>query len=372
MGREGRRINIHYANAYHYDRTAFTYNTYLPTPYIAYNADNGFLLNLGVQFTRQRYGKPGYSTKHNLQSAVSSLGNFTIDYELRLHQALGKWDLVGGGGIGVPANFNYFFGLGNETVKIDSLFDNRFYRTNYDSYFFRLELLREFWKRCYFSTGLEYQNNEANIENGKILDDAELGNVFGRNPVNLVQGIVALNFDFKDNPYIPKRGMQFYLGHKNGFVTSEYNDNFGQTELFLEQYISSRWDNPVTLGIRLGGSHKYGPVPFYNLRYLGQRNNLRGYLRNRFTGDWTAYLNTNLGIQLVEARTSIVPFRIGLHGFFDMGRVWLNEENSTQWHKGYGGGFYIVPLREQFVIYLALGFSEEETGLLMFNLGRFF
>jgi hemolysin activation/secretion protein len=122
----------------------------------------------------------------------------------------------------------------------------------------------------------------------------------------------------------------------------------------------------------LGGSHKYGPVPFYNLRYLGQRNNLRGYLRNRFTGDWTAYLNTNLGIQLVEARTSIIPFRIGLHGFFDMGRVWLNGENSTRWHKGYGGGFYIVPLREQFVIYLALGFSEEETALLMFNLGRFF
>ena len=372
IGREGKIVDIPNTNAYHYDRTAFAYNTYLPTPYIAYNVDNGFLLNLGVQFTRQRYGKPEYSTKHDLQAAVSTQGNVSFEYELRLRHALRNWDLLAGGGIGVPAHFNFFFGLGNETVKVDSLFDQDFYRTNYDSYFARLELIRELWKRSYFSIGLEYQNNEANIQPGRILDDQELGKVFGRNPVNLIQGMVALNFDFKDNPHIPKRGMHFYLEHKNGFVTSEYNNNFGQTELFLEQYVSNHWDNPITLGLKVGGSHNYGPVPFYNLRYLGQRNNLRGYLRNRFTGDWTAYLNSNLGIQVAEANTSIVPFRFGIHGFFDIGRVWLDGENSARWHKGYGAGFYVVPLKEQFVIYLALGFSEEESALILFNLGRFF
>ena len=49
----------------------------------------------------------------------------------------------------------------------------------------------------------------------------------------------------------------------------------------------------------------------------------------------------------------------GVLGFFDNGRVWHDDESSSLWHQGYGGGLWIS-LFEAFVMTGTLGFSEEE------------
>src|SRR5690606_11775460 len=115
-----------------------------------------------------------------------------------------------------------------------------------------------------------------------------------------------------------------------------------------------------------------GDIPFFKLPSPGQREALRGYFRNRFTGDSRLYLNTELRLELGTVATGFLPFTFGAKGFYDVGRVYYSEEASDKWHAGYGGGFYIFPLKESFTFNFSLGFSEEETALFMLSVGTTF
>ena len=33
--------------------------------------------------------------------------------------------------------------------------------------------------------------------------------------------------------------------------------------------------------------------------------------------------------------------KIGMYGGFDVGRVWVKNEDSKQWHNSYGGGLWL-------------------------------
>jgi len=76
-----------------------------------------------------------------------------------------------------------------------------------------------------------------------------------------------------------------------------------------------------------------------------------------------------LRLNLFGFNQVLVPMKVGLLGFFNSGRVFQSGESSTKWHNGYGGGLFIIPLREEFTIFTTFSFSEEESMLIEFGLG---
>lgn len=152
-------------------------------------------------------------------------------------------------------------------------------------------------------------------------------------------------------------------------IISNENSNYGLTTVSLEYYATLRWILRPTLGLKAGGGTSYGEIPFYKQHQLGQENNLHGYRRNRFTGDGIAYLNSELRLPITRFKTKIVPFRFGLIGFNDFGRVFQDGEQSVKWHHGYGFGFYLIPLTRSFALSVSIGFSKEEEGSLLISLG---
>jgi outer membrane protein assembly factor BamA len=131
---------------------------------------------------------------------------------------------------------------------------------------------------------------------------------------------------------------------------------------------------PLTLGLKVGGAAHQGFTPFFDLYYLGQNKHLRGFRQNRFTGKKLAFANTDLRIHILDSPKSLIPFKIGIVLFADAGRIFESAEtaNDPGWHVGYGAGFYFVPLRERFAIQISAGFSDEESGLIRFGLGKSF
>jgi hemolysin activation/secretion protein len=69
-------------------------------------------------------------------------------------------------------------------------------------------------------------------------------------------------------------------------------------------------------------------------------NLLRGYDLNRFAGDSSLVANTELSVSLGRFN-SVLPFRYGLTGLADVGRVFVHDESSSKWHAGYGGGIWL-------------------------------
>jgi hypothetical protein len=367
-GSETKIVNSWNDHIYEYDRQAFTYNTYSPIPYLGYNSDDGMILGLGVSFIRQKFGKEDYASKHKLKFKTATNGNLQFSFDGDIHHLVRKWDLLYYGLLAYPTDFVYFYGFGNESLKIDSLFDQGFYKTRYNSILLGTGLNRKFWKKCIFSLIFHYENNESQISENTILD--LFPNVFGVGNVNLLEGKILLDLDFRNDIYFPERGMRLYSEFNQGLITSNNNSLYTNYIGFLEFHSTIESKIPLIIGLKGGGAWSTGEIPFYNLPNLGQNNYLRGYRKNRFIGESMIFFNSDLKIQVLDIATVFLPIKLGVRGFYDIGKVYISGESSSIFHSGYGGGIYIIPLESSFSLGLNMAFSEEEkNGLFIFELG---
>jgi hypothetical protein len=80
------------------------------------------------------------------------------------------------------------------------------------------------------------------------------------------------------------------------------------------------------------------------------------------------YNNTELRIRLADFSTYLFGGAFGIHLFNDVGRVFMDGEESTDWHVGYGAGFWLAPIK-RFVVSVSLAHSKEEKILPRVSFG---
>ncbi len=371
LGTEAKHVKPKDDRLYDYNRKAFAYNTYMPIALITYNPFTGVALHGGVSFTQHNFSKPDFSAKHTIGASVSVQGNYEFKYNNQFRQLAGKWDGISEVIVSRPLNYNFFFGVGNDTEK-DTSKPKNYYRTQYNSVSLSAGLLRTFWKRSQVILTASYESDEGIKRANSYL--SEHPDVFGVEKVNMTFAKGILNLDFRDRVALPERGFRLLLTQQGGHISGSVNKLASISELELEQYVSTYTKNPLTLGVKLGGGVTSGELPFYKLFSLGQLNDLEGFKRNRFTGESKAFLNTELRWQLTEIKNTFLPLKMGIRGFYDVGRVWADadESDAHYWHHGYGGGIYVTPFKEQFAFNISAGSSKEESLLLMISVGSFF
>ncbi|MDX1699583.1 MAG: hypothetical protein R3250_03145, partial [Melioribacteraceae bacterium] len=367
MSKNTDHIKPYNKNLYKYNRTAFKYDTYFPLPYLSYNKDDGLIVNAGISFTLHNFETEDYSAKHKIQISVSTKESYGIEYWGRFRHLYEGWDLILSGHYDEPLPYTYFYGFGNETKKDDKKYDQNYYRTRYSSRGLTLGIARDFWKRSSFQIDIKYENNEHQEESGlTIFSD---NSVIGSQKVNLIEGSTILNLDFRNHTDLPTSGTRIYAEYFNGFVTNLNYKNYGKLLILGEAFISFPSILPLTLGIRGGGGKSFGKIPFYEQFTLGQNNYLKGYTNNRFTGKSIAFIQTGLRLNLFGFNGTLVPMKVGLLGYFNSGRVFQPGESSKKWHNGFGGGLFVIPLREEYTFYTTVSFSEEESFLFEIGLG---
>ena len=106
-------------------------------------------------------------------------------------------------------------------------------------------------------------------------------------------------------------------------------------------------------------------IKFYHANFLGGKTNLRGFRSNRFAGDHSFYQNTEIRFKLLNIKSYIFNGQTGFFLFNDIGRVWVNGENSKRWHDGYGIGIWLTPF-DFTALTVAYNRSDEES-LLTFT-----
>jgi hypothetical protein len=87
---------------------------------------------------------------------------------------------------------------------------------------------------------------------------------------------------------------------------------------------------------------------------------VRGLRAQRFAGDASVYGNLELRLFLVRTQL-FLPLDIGVFGFGDVGRVFLDGESSNKWHPSAGGGIWFAPLARANTISMTVAASDEET-----------
>ena len=352
-----------------YDRKAFEYNSYFPMPLIYYSSDDGFVGSFGLNFTTRGFRKEEYKGKYDLFLRAGTVGNVQLGVQGQWKEVMGRWD------VGVKADYGHYypyynyFGLGNSTTKEPDLFDADYYKVNLRGLKSSLYTEYEPFRKGIFRFGLLAENLNADALTDSIFETA--GERIPGMEMHFLGGInTSFYLDFRDRQVFATRGLQFLIENSSYFTVNGSSGNFGLAEAYLKYFGTARLLIPVTLVVKMGGGKNYGSqIPFYKYTHLGQFSNLRGYRRNRFTGDASVYLNSELRFHFGKVKNLFIPFETGLIGFYDLGKVWIEGNAEGSWHAGYGGGFYISPLTRDYVFSLLFESSIEEKLLFRFGFG---
>jgi hypothetical protein len=94
------------------------------------------------------------------------------------------------------------------------------------------------------------------------------------------------------------------------------------------------------LAFRAGGKKLWGSFPYFDAAFLGGSETFRTEERQRYAGDASVYGTTELRVPIAKFPL-ILPLDVGLLGFADVGRVYLNGQSLGGWHSAEGGGFWV-------------------------------
>ena len=343
-----------------YVRKGFHYNTGAPIIGFGYNIDDGIFLGGGATITKNGFRKTPYKSKHTVSGkAALKTGSFDFFYNGDFRDIVGEWGINLDAAIMYPNFTTYFFGLGNNSIRLDDVDDeddleDEFYRVRLNQATIAPTLQTDFGGDvATLSLGPVYQYNQVEM------DTTRFSGISGDNganfpstafdPTHYAGFLMNFTADNTDSTAIPSKGIRF-MAEVGGYQRLDDNES-GDKERFLQlkselsMYLTLAGRFRTTLALRVGGAHNVGnDWQFFQANTVG-RDQLRGLRLNRFAGQTSFYQNTDLRIKLVNFSSILFPGELGILGFNDIGRVWHDSDDSStmqlNMHHGYGGGLWM-------------------------------
>lgn len=350
-----------------YNRLYYKYNQVIPFLSVSYNSDDGLFLGASLKIVRQGFRKAPYKTMHS----------FAVNHALATNAYNFKWssdfmgvfgrkgDLLVDADIKAPNNTINFFGYGNETVFTKAKPGKiRYYRARFQLGDISLLFRERFSEAISLSAGplfefysLDSAQNKGRFILATSLNGLDPSTVFANQ--SFIGGKMVFGVDTRNNPALATKGINWQTTLKVLSGINDISKNVTRLNSDLAFYIPLGRNAGSSLALRFGGGHTFDGLEFFQAQFLGGTENLRGYRNYRFAGQTMAFNNVELRLKVSDFRTYLFPGSLGFLFFHDIGRVWIEDDSSTQWHSGYGAGFWISPLR-RLVITASYTASKED------------
>ncbi len=374
-----------------YDRKQYEYNRIYPKHTVTYNIDDGLFVGTGFSTIVHGFRKKPYQSHHFLQGSYAiKTQSFNIRYEGRFPKLIGKWDLELDADVKSPNYVNNFFGWGNQSVfdetinqsgGVDVASPIDYYRLRFRDIRGEVKIHRRIGQWGYFKIGPVFQR-------GQIVDPnadrfiVDYSNSLPEPILGIAKNFGGLHYswgiDKRDNQGFTTRGIVFRQSTR---VMTEFGGpGFTYSTAQFTLFQSFRLPARVTYVFNAGAGHNTGSYQLYQAQALDGKTEIRGFRKTRFYGDTKVYFNNEVRVKLATLKTYLFPAAIGVHAFYDVGRVWYRDENgidpsapggtSDKWHRGFGGGAWFRPY-DLTTIVTEVGHSEEGT-LFYLRLGFLF
>ena len=345
-------------NYYDYEKD-FQWNRYYPGYFFNYNNDEGLFIGGGPKIIRNGFRKFPAVTHYLRFNYAPESGAANLLYSGMWYERFGKWDLGLESAFLFPKSFQNFFGVGNETDIEDRKF--KFYRAKLTRFTFDPSLTTTVNDALSITIG-----NQFNITN--IDDNNDESNVLTLPDLGFTQE--ELKEQWFNTPYVelwirdvdngtnPNQGYSLKLGSEMHVGFHNTNNTFNRVHSQLSTFFPLSFSPQITLANRVGGAHNIGDFPFYESNHIGGTTNLRGFRGNRFAGRSSFYNNVEIRAELFDFYRYLLGGQVGISAFYDTGRVWADQETSSLWHQGYGGGVWFNVF-DAFVLNSTLGKSVD-------------
>ncbi len=352
------RIKNNYSeNELEYDREAFEYDVVYPGLFLGYNQDDGIFWGGGPVFTKySRYFRQKYKIFANYAFETRA---FNLLLAGKHVYPLNDLELNFSADIKAPRYVNNFFGMGNETSWLVNKSEKQYYWLRMEQYLIKGNLTKKLPYNPSHNMGLDVFYKYTHVEDtpNRFISDLQLNGLpsFALERHNYVG--ISLKYrintlsdrqlkteeEFIGSNVLPTKGFKGNLSVTQHMGLDEKASDFTKFSGDLKTYLSFAQRPRFVYAFRLGGEKIWGDYVFHEAAKLGQKTNLRGFRRTRFYGDASLYTNTEVRIRLKQFKTYLLNGISGVTLFHDVGRVWLEEESSSQWHQGYGMSFWLAP-----------------------------
>ena len=359
-----------------YEATGYKYNIFrFPQLNIGYNIEDKLLLGIGFLHRTYGFRKEPYATQQRLSTLVAlNRQSYQLRYSGEFNNVIGRSDIVVHADMVNPV-LNNFFGLGNETV-IDPRHSLEYYRVRYKYVEGSVQMRQRPFNLLSISAGPtwyhywnEYEDNKTRILSTPSLVKLDSANVYHNK--TYLGGKFNILLNNLNSEILPTRGIYWITDFTA--VAGMQSTSKPLTRLTSDLTLFSSFNDPAKLVsvLKLGGGRIFSKnYEYFQALNLGQNNFLRGFRKNRFSGTALAYGSIELRIKLFDSKSYIFPGAVGLIGYDEIGRVWVENEESKKWHNSFGGGFYFAAYNTA-LLSATVGFSREEH-IFNFSIGTKF
>lgn len=319
-------------------------------PWIGLGPDIGLFVGLGVVFENFDFRKRPYSTQQQVRVGFS-FGALRprIDYYADRRSENSNRHYIVRALVSGIETFNYF-GPGNDSVNTD---DRDFHRVKESTGGVEVRVA---WDLGDFrvSTGPRGTYTIHDLDDPRLI---AIERPYGTDDIGQVGWTAGINWNTREYP----PGVRDAKASDDVLRWGPAPIGTGYTVDIDGVYYADTWnlrdDYTVLRGtataaywlsrsgpgvaIRVGGQHNIGEYPYYDAAYIGAKQ-VRGLPANRFAGDSSLYGNTMALFKLGRV-SLVIPGYWGVFARGDVGRVWVEGEDSNTWHWGYGGGLFFAP-----------------------------
>lgn len=257
-----------------------------------------------------------------------------------------------------------FFGYGNETTLESARYDTNDYRLNE-----RVISFAPTYKHSIVENTSLWGSaaiRSVNVEGNPYRDSTFLKrrHDYGVGTLNTIALSYGGVFDSRNGLRAPTSGL--YAAFSGEWVPEVLDNTYAYTRLHadIRGYLTAELGTPVTLALRADVEKIFGEHPFNESAFLGSATMLRGYYRDRFAGVQSLLASADLRIQIARVHV-FEPTTIGVLGFFDAGRVYVDNDFSNTWHTSVGGGLWFAPVTSEHTVALTLAHSSEATQIYL-------
>jgi len=344
---------------------------------IGYNPDDGLSLGPTMKIIRHGFRKSPYKSLHQFSGKYAfSTKAVNLRYNNEFIDVMGKnTDLVMDFDYKGPFTTTNFFGYGMNSVYDKTQPDRfRFYRIRYDLGDFNIQFRHRFSDKVAFLFGPTFQfyhleaddkfNQQRNIVLNTVASGLDPAKVFNRQ--SYLGGLFSLIIDTRNNKVLPESGVNWIstVRYLDGLNDNSY-DNVTQLNSSFAFYFNLLAPGRLVFANRVGGGINLGDgFEFFQAQYLGNEDNLRGYRQYRFAGKSKFFNQSELRLKIADFRTYLFPGSIGIAAYYDVGRVWVENDLVDKWASGYGLGFWVSPLRRLLFSFVYAMSKEDKLPLV--------
>ncbi|MDO1501645.1 ShlB/FhaC/HecB family hemolysin secretion/activation protein [Winogradskyella maritima] len=336
------------------------------TPLLGFDPDDG--LGIGARFNYQKNSlvRNPFTDEHHLGlTYFYETSSVNVSYSGEFAYIFNKVNLGIEAGYSSPSYTDNFFGFGNETENFEDDLGRDFNRVRTQRLSFAPSLIFRGYQGSEIKLGVRYDNYEIENTANRFIAQADINpeNFEGQNFGSIE---ASYEYDNLKDAVVSKAGLGFKL--TAGFTSNlENSNNFGY--LIPEARIATKLDNRgnFILASKVKGHINLGnEFEFYQGATIGGNDGLRGFRNERFTGKQSFYHSTDFRVALGRLRNGIIPITVGAYAGFDYGRVWLQNEDSEEWHTSPGAGMYFK--MGGFAALNFAYFDSDEGGRITFGL----